>query len=59
MKSVWNVVDIVCLLFGYFVIGVFIIWMMYINIVMIMFYDDLGIIGEDSFVNFNYIVIWD
>lgn len=59
VKSAWNVVDTVCLLLGYFAIGAFITRMMYTNTAMTMFYDDLGTIGEDSFVNFNHIVIWD
>lgn len=55
----WNTVDTICLGLDYFAVGAFATRLAYANKAMDMFYDDLGTIGEDRFVNFNHIVIWD
>ena len=59
LSQKWDVVDTICLILGYFAIGAFIARLIYANKAMKMFYDDMGTIGEDNFVNFNHIVIWD
>ncbi|XP_061167318.1 uncharacterized protein LOC133176177 [Saccostrea echinata] len=59
LKMTWNIVDSICLVLGYFAIGAFVTRISYANKAMNIFYDDLGNYGEDRFVNFNHIVIWD
>ncbi|XP_062590863.1 uncharacterized protein LOC134252407 [Saccostrea cucullata] len=59
LKMTWNIVDSVCLVLGYSAIGIYVTRMSYANKAMDIFYDDLGNYGEDRFVNFNHIVIWD
>jgi hypothetical protein len=58
-KVYWNIVDTICLSLDYFAVGAFVARLMYANMTMDMFYEDLGTIGEDRFINFNHIVIWD
>ncbi|XP_061167307.1 polycystin-1-like protein 2 isoform X1 [Saccostrea echinata] len=57
-KVVWNVVDTVCLVLGYSAITIFILRLSYTNQAMDVFYDD-KLTGENNFINFFHIVVWD
>lgn len=57
-KVIWNIVDTVCLFLGYAAITIFILRLVYTNQAMNIFYDD-KLTGENNFINFFHIVVWD
>jgi hypothetical protein len=57
-RVTWNAVDTVCLFLGYAAITVFILRLLYTNQAMDKFYDD-KLTGENNFINFFHIVVWD
>ena len=58
IRVAWNVVDFICVILSYCLIIMFGFRMSYANKAMQMYYDD-KLAGQNVYINFQHIVIWD